>query len=105
MAKNSIKIKAKLKGDKSEVKALIKHKMETGLRKDKKTGNKIPAHYIKEVICEHNGSVVFTANWGVAVSKNPYLSFKFTGGAAGDSIKVSWVDNKGDTDTRSTKIK
>jgi sulfur-oxidizing protein SoxZ len=79
--------------------------METGLRKDKKTGNKIPAHYIKEVVCEHNGNVVFTANWGVAVSKNPYLSFKFTGGAKGDSIKISWVDNKGDTDSRSAKIK
>jgi sulfur-oxidizing protein SoxZ len=105
MAKNSIKIKAKLKGGKSEVKALIKHKMETGLRKDKKTGNKIPAHFIKEVTCEHNGNVIFTANWGVAVSKNPYLSFKFTGGAAGDSIKISWVDNKGDTDSRSAKIK
>jgi len=105
MAKNSIKIKAKLKGGKSEVKALIKHEMETGLRKDKKTGEKIPAHFIKEVTCEHNGNVVFTANWGVAVSKNPYLSFKFTGGAVGDSIKISWVDNKGDTDSRSAKIK
>jgi len=71
MAKNSIKIKAKLKGGKSEVKALIKHEMETGLRKDKKTGEKIPAHFIKEVTCEHNGNVVFTANWGVAVSKKP----------------------------------
>lgn len=105
MAKNSIKIKAGNKGDKTEVKALIKHEMETGLRKDKKTGDKIPAHFIKEVTCEHNGNLVFTANWGVAVSKNPYLSFKFTGGASGDTIKVSWVDNKGDTDTRSAKIK
>jgi len=105
MAKNSIKIKAKNKGGKTEVKALVKHVMETGLRKDKKTGEKIPAHFIKEVKCEHNGNLVFTANWGVAVSKNPYLSFKFTGGNAGDEIKVSWVDNKGDSDSRSTKIK
>jgi len=105
MAKNSIKIKAKNKGGKTEVKALVKHVMETGLRKDKKSGKKIPAHYIKEVKCEHNDSVVFTANWGVAVSKNPYLSFKFTGGAKGDSIKISWVDNKGDTDSRSAKVK
>ena len=105
MAKNSIKIKAKNKGGKTEVKALIKHKMETGLRKNKKTGKKIPAHYIKEVKCEHNGKLVFTAHWGVAVSKNPYLSFKFTGGAKGDSIKISWVDNKDDTDSRSTKVK
>ncbi|MDH5256698.1 MAG: thiosulfate oxidation carrier complex protein SoxZ [Gammaproteobacteria bacterium] len=104
MAKNSIKIKAKNKGGKTEVKALIKHNMETGLRKDKKTGEKIPAHYIKEVVCKHNGSTVFTANWGIAVSKNPYLSFKFTGGNKGDTIDVSWVDNKGDTDSRSTKV-
>jgi sulfur-oxidizing protein SoxZ len=105
MAKNSIKIKAKHKGGTTEVKALIKHEMETGLRKDKKTGEKIPAHYIKEVKCEHNGNLIFTANWGVAVSKNPYLSFKFNGGSAGDTINISWMDNKGDSDSRSAKIK
>lgn len=105
MAKNTIKIKAKNKGGTTEVKALVKHVMETGLRKDKKTGEKIPAHFIKEVKCEHNGNQIFTANWGVAVSKNPYLSFKFSGGNAGDEIKVSWVDNKGDSDSRSSKIK
>ena len=105
MAKNSIKIKASIKDGKTEVKALIKHEMETGLRKDKKTGEKIPAHYIKEVKCEHNGKTIFTANWGVAVSKNPYLSFKFSGGSSGDTINVSWVDNKGETDSRSAQIK
>jgi sulfur-oxidizing protein SoxZ len=105
MAKNTIKIKAINKGGKTEVKALIRHVMETGLRKDKKTGEKIPAHFIKEVKCEHNGNLVFTANWGVAVSKNPYLAFQFTGGAPGDEIKISWDDNTGDSDSRSTKIK
>lgn len=105
MAKNSIKIRAKIKGGSAEVKALIKHNMETGLRKDKKTGKKIPAHYIKEVNCEHNGTSVFVANWGVAVSKNPYLSFKIRGAAAGDKIKLSWVDNKGDSDSKETVVK
>jgi len=105
MAKNSIKIKAKNKGGKTEVKALIKHQMETGLRKNKKTGEKIPAHYIQEVICKHKGNVIFTANWGVAVSKNPYLSFKFQGGSKGDSIDISWTDNKGDKDSKSASIK
>ena len=104
MAKNTIKIKAKNKGGITEVKTLIKHVMETGLRKNKKTGKKIPAHFIKEVKCEHNGALVFTANWGVAVSKNPYLSFKFEGGSKGDEIKISWVDNTGDSDSRTSKI-
>ena len=32
------------------VKALIKHPMETGQRKDKKTGDLIPAHYIQDCL-------------------------------------------------------
>lgn len=104
MAK-SIRIKAKAKGNSTEVKALISHDMETGLRKDKKTGKKIPPHFIQEVVCEHNGSQVMKANWSVAISKNPYLAFKFSGGKAGDSVKISWVDNKGKKDSAEAKIK
>jgi sulfur-oxidizing protein SoxZ len=95
MAKKNIRIRAKMKDDVAEVKALMSHPMETGLRKDKKTGKKIPAHFINEVICEYKGKNVLVASWGVAVSKNPYLSFKFKGAAAGDTIKVSWTDNQG----------
>ena len=104
MPSNTIKVKAQAKGGTAEIKALIKHEMETGLRKDKKTGEKIPAHFIKEVNCEHNGKLVFVANWGVAVSKNPYLSFSLRGANAGDSIKISWVDNKGESDSEEAKI-
>jgi len=105
MPSNTIKIRARNRGGVTEVKSLIQHPMETGLRKDKKTGEKIPAHYIKEVVCEHNGNTVCTANWGVAVSKNPYLSFKFKGGSSGDTIKISWNDNKGQSDSATTKIR
>ena len=38
--------------------------METGTRKDSKTGEMVPAHYITEVKAEHNGKVVMQANWG-----------------------------------------
>lgn len=105
MAKKSIRIRAKMKGDVTEVKALMSHAMETGLRKDKKTGKKIPPHFIKEVKCEHKGNTVMLANWSVAVSKNPYLSFKFKGAAAGDAVKISWNDNKGKTDSAEATIK
>jgi sulfur-oxidizing protein SoxZ len=104
MASKTIKIRAKVDGGVAEVKSLIKHNMETGLRKDK-AGNKIPAHFIKEVKCEHNGNVVMTADWGIAISKNPYLSFRLTGASKGDSITISWVDNKGDSDSASTKVR
>jgi sulfur-oxidizing protein SoxZ len=100
----SIKIRAKVDGGVTTVKALISHPMDTGLVKDKKTGKVIPAHFIQEVTCEHNGKNVLTALWGAAISKNPYLSFKFKGAKAGDSLKLSWVDNKGESDSTETKI-
>jgi len=101
----SIKMRAAAKDGVTTIKALISHPMETGTRKDKKTGEKIPAHFIQEVVCEHNGNTVMTANWGPAISKNPYLSFRFTGGNAGDTVKLSWVDNKGNSDSSEGSIK
>lgn len=101
---DSIKVRAKVTGGVTEVKALINHAMETGQRKDAKTGQLIPAHFIQEITCTHNGENVLVAQWGVAISKNPYLSFKFSGAKAGDTLKVSWVDNKGETDSTETKI-
>ena len=83
-----------MKGDVAEVKALMSHNMETGLRKNKKTGKKIPAHFIKDVTCTHKGNTVMVAHWGPAISKNPYLQFKFKGAAKGDTVKISWSDNK-----------
>ena len=104
MAK-SIRIRAKSSGGTTTVKALVTHPMETGMRKNKKTGEKIPAHYITEVKCEHGGKTVVNAQWGPAVSKNPYLSFAFTGAKAGDSVKLSWVDNTGKSDSAEAKVK
>ncbi len=104
MAK-SIKVRAKVKGDTTVVKALVSHPMETGLRKNKKTGKVIPAHFIQEITCNHNGNDVLKANWGTAISKNPYLSFKFNGAKKGDTLKMSWVDNKGESDSVEAQIK
>ena len=103
MAK-SIKIRAKIKGDTTTVKCLMTHPMETGLRKDKKTGKPIPAHFIYEVVAESGGKTVMTSNWSAGVSKNPYLSFAFTGGAKGDEVKISWTDNQGGSDSGTAKI-
>lgn len=101
---SSIKVRAKVSGDVTTVKALISHPMETGLRKDKKTKKPIPAHFIQEVTCEHNGNNVMTALWGGSISKNPYLSFRFKGGKSGDALKIRWVDNKGESDSLDAKI-
>ena len=92
-----IKIRAKIKGAVAEVKALMPHAMESGLRRDAETDELIPAHYITDVVAELNGEVVMTGYWGPAVSKNPYVSFSINGAAAGDTIKIRWIDNKGDS--------
>jgi len=101
----SIKMRAKVTDGVTTIKALISHPMDTGLVKDKKTGKTIPAHFIQEVVCQHKGTTVMTANWGAAISKNPYLSFKFKGAAAGDTLSLSWVDNTGEKDSADATIK
>jgi sulfur-oxidizing protein SoxZ len=93
-----MKIRATLVGDKVEVKVLMAHEMETGQRKDA-NGQLVPAHFIQSVTATCNGKVVLSAQWGPAVSRNPFLSFRFRGGAKGDKIQVTWVDNRGDKRT------
>jgi sulfur-oxidizing protein SoxZ len=100
---SSIRVRAILNGDTTDVQTLIQHPMDTGLVKDAK-GELIPAHYIQQLSFEHNGKTVFHADWGTAVSKDPYVKFAFKGAAKGDEIKVSWVDNKGATDSLTAKI-
>ncbi len=101
----SIRIKAKEKNGITEVKALIKHPMENGVRKDLETGALVPAHFIKEIECTHGDKVVMSAIWSGAVSKNPYWSFKIKGAAKGDTLKIIWKDNQGGTDSKEAKIK
>jgi sulfur-oxidizing protein SoxZ len=100
-----IKIRAKVKGDIAEVKALMPHDMESGMRRDPETNELVPAHYITDVVAEHNGEVVLTAYWGTAVSKNPYVAFSFSGAAAGDTIVIRWNDNKGDSSEMEAVLK
>ena len=99
----SMRVRAKEKDGVVTVKALITHPMETGQRKGK-DGKLIPAHFIQEVTATAGGTVVFTANWGTAVSKNPYLSFKYKG-SKGDSLKISWTDNEDKSDSLEVEVK
>ncbi len=100
----SMKIRATLQGEVADVKLLINHPMETGQRKDPKTGQPIPAHFITNVTATLNGKPVLDAQWSQAVSRNPFLGFRVKGAKAGDKIKVSWVDNKGESDTIETSV-
>ena len=101
---STIKLRAKESKGVVTVKAIIKHPMETGQRKNKKTGEKIPAHFIQQVICKANSDEVITINWGPAVSKNPYLTFAYMG-FKGDVVELTWEDNQGNKDSLEGEVK
>ena len=93
-----MRIRAQVAGNKATVRVLMAHEMESGQRRDG-AGKLIPAWFIQEVTATHNGKVVLTADWGPAVSKNPFLQFTVKGAKVGDKIGVTWKDSKGDTRT------
>ena len=101
---STIKLRAKESKGVVTVKAIIKHPMETGQRKNKKTGEKIPAHFIQQVICKANNDEVITINWGRAVSKNPYLTFAYMG-SKGDVVELTWEYNQGNKDSLEGEVK
>lgn len=100
---STIRVRAVAHGESTEVQSLIQHPMDSGFVKDKE-GKLIPPHYIEVVSFECNGKTVFTAFWGPAVSKDPYLKFSFKGGRKGDELKISWTDNEGKSDSVAAKI-
>jgi sulfur-oxidizing protein SoxZ len=99
-----MRIRATMAGDVADVKVLMNHVMETGLRKDSKTGQLIPAHYITDVTASINGVKVLDASMSGGVSKNPYLGFKVKGPKTGDKVVVNWTDNQGDKNSAETSI-
>jgi sulfur-oxidizing protein SoxZ len=98
-----MRIRARMAGDVADVRVLMAHEMETGTRKGS-DGQLVPAWFIQEVTAQHNGKSVMTAQWGPAISKNPYLQFKVKGAKAGDKIAVTWKDNKGESRTDEAAI-
>src|SRR3954469_5735248 len=98
-----MKIRAQMAGDKVEVRVLMSHEMETGQRKDA-SGKTVPPGFIQNGTATSNGKTVLAAEWGPAVSKNPFLSFRFSGGKPGDKVQITWTDNRGDKRTDEATI-
>ncbi len=99
-----VKIRGKIKDGIAEVKALMPHPMETGTRRNA-AGEIVPAHYIQTVTCFKNDTQVMQAQWGPAVSKNPFFAFKVKDVAPGDVIKISWTDNLGESNSGELELK
>ena len=101
---NTIQIRAHEVDGQVTVKSVINHPMETGNRKIKKTGKKVPPHFIREVIVSRNRRIVMEAYWGKSISRNPYLAFEIPG-RKDDSITISWLDNRGNSDSATAKVR
>ncbi|MGQ0654050.1 MAG: thiosulfate oxidation carrier complex protein SoxZ [Betaproteobacteria bacterium] len=96
MSAGPMKMRATLGSGYTDVRVLMTHPMETGQRKDS-DGKLLALHFIQNVVVKVNGRTVMEGQISQAVSRNPVFSFRIKGGAKGDKIEVSWLDNQGQT--------
>jgi sulfur-oxidizing protein SoxZ len=85
-----MRIRATIASGYTDVRVLMTHPMTTA-----QSGQ--PLHFIQNLTLKQNGKPVVEAEISQAVSRNPVFSFRLKGGAKGDKIEVSWLDNKGET--------
>ena len=99
----TIKIRAKAKGGVTTVKSLMNHPMETGQRKDKKTGEKIPRKIINKFVATYNGEEVISVDLEPAISANPYFQFDAKLPESGE-FHFQWTDDDGSVYEQKKKV-
>lgn len=90
-----IKIRAQTQGEVTDIRILMQHPMETGLRKDDK-GQRFPQHFIQTFTVSLNGKPIIDGQLNTSISKNPLFAFKARGIKIGDKLSVAWKDNIGE---------
>ncbi|MBE9556013.1 MAG: thiosulfate oxidation carrier complex protein SoxZ [Proteobacteria bacterium] len=104
-AKPRVKVpKSAAQGEIIEIKSLISHKMETGLRKDKKSGELIPRKIINKFSVTFNGKEFFSSDWETSIAANPYMSFHMRATESG-TMEFTWVDDDGSKYTAKKDLK
>jgi len=99
-----IRMRGKAVNGVAEVKALIKHPMESGVRMNKKTGKPFPALFINNVEVTVNGAKAVDSQWSGAVSANPYMAIQVKA-KAGDEIALNLTDNTGESGSETITLK
>jgi sulfur-oxidizing protein SoxZ len=84
---------AAAKGEILQIKALISHQMETGLRRDNQ-GGVIPRKIINKFVCRYNDDVVFGVDLHEAVAANPYIEFYLRATESGH-LDFVWEEDGG----------
>lgn len=90
-------------GETVTIKTLISHPMETGQRKDKKTGELIPRQIINRFVATFNGEEVVNVAIEPAVSANPYIEFDLVVPETG-TLVLEWTDDDGSVYTKEAEI-
>ena len=93
-----MKMRATLGNGFTDVRVLMTHPMATEQQ------TKGQPHFIQNVTVKVNGKTVVDGQISQAVSRNPVFSFRLKGGAKGDKLEVSWLDNKGETNKTEAAI-
>ncbi len=82
-------------GEVMKIKSLISHPMESGVRKNKKTGKLIPRDIINSFVASFNGKPFFETKMHPAISADPYFAFYFKVPGSG-TFKFQWTDDGGE---------
>ena len=84
---------AAAKGEIIQVKTIISHQMETGLRHDSQ-GQVIPRKIINRFICRYGGEVAFSVDLHEAISANPFIEFYLRAAESG-RLEFIWEEDGG----------
>lgn len=98
-----------------EIKSILQHPMENGLRpvndegdmapaRDSRTGKPIVPHYIREVSATLDGKPVFRSDWGPSIAVNPFLSFRLSDAKPGQTVQLTWKDTLGQSGSGTLRL-
>jgi sulfur-oxidizing protein SoxZ len=89
-------------GQPVEIRTLIQHPMETGLRLDA-DGRAIPRNLVRRFTCHRGEHLLFSADLHAAVAANPYLAFWLRLPESA-TLTLRWVGDQGFAHTETVRI-
>ncbi len=90
------------RGEVMELKALIRHPMETGYRRDP-YGKQIPENILQRFECIYNGEKVFAGEFFRAIAADPFLTF-YTVAVESGTLEFRWVGQDGQVYSESVEL-
>jgi sulfur-oxidizing protein SoxZ len=91
-ARISMPLEAK-KGEAVEIKALVRHPMETGYRVDN-MGQLVPRNVLTKLVVTFNGSEIFRMQMQQGIAANPFLSIMLRAKESGELV-FTWTGDEG----------